>query len=158
MHPAKHTGFASATRVVERCLASFLALIILGVTGISAAQTNAGDACRTLLKLAGTPPNVPPCLSSYEIFNLEAVGWGKKVKDLVESNTADDITAPKSGACNLVGLSLGPNLRRQGAIASYEKQGCDCQIVIDDGRVESFALLNPNGHFKFPHLWSPKFP
>jgi hypothetical protein len=42
---------------------------------------------------------------------------------------------------NLEAVGRGTTLRRQGAISSCEKQGCDCQILIDDGRVESFPLL-----------------
>jgi TPR repeat protein len=137
----KFTIFALTVRTLLDGLVAVLALIALSSTGISAAQTTPSEPCRILLKLAGTPTNAPSCLSDYEIYNLEAAGWGRSVRELLGSNSAYAIAAPKSGACNLVGFSQGPNLRRQGAIASCEKQGCDCQIVIDDGRVESFALL-----------------
>ena len=139
------TIFASSARTLARTFGDWLGalfvLLALTSAGISAAQSTPSEPCRTLLKLAGTPTSAPSCLSDYEIYNLEAVGWGKSVRELLGSNALYAIAAPKSGTCNLVGVSQGPNLRRQGAISSCEKQGCDCQIVIDDGRVESFALL-----------------
>ena len=137
----KFTIFALTVRTLLNGLVAVSALIALSSAGISVAQTTPSEPCQILLKLAGTPANAPSCLSDYEIYNLEAAGWGRSVRELLGSNSAYAIAAPKSGACNLVGFSQGPNLRRQGAISSCEKQGCDCQIVIDDGRVESFALL-----------------
>jgi len=115
------------------------------VAGLAPAKSS--DQCSLALRLTGTPAGASTCLSDYEISNLEASSWGKKLRDLLKNNPTYAVALSKSESCNSIGFGTAVGVAgaaaqmRNSAIAGCKKQGCDCEIAIDDGAVQNFGLL-----------------
>ena len=128
-------------------LLRLLLLLLMASIGTAYAQTKSGEPCSLSLKLTGAPMGASNCLSDYEISNLEATAWGKKLRDLLKYNTNYAVALPTSGACNSIGFATATTIMetRTGmhgsALSSCKKQGCECAIAIDNGKVVNFDLV-----------------
>ena len=115
---------------------------------VATAQTKSAAQCSIALKLSGTPENASACLSDYKIYDLEIESRGKNLRDLLKYNVSYVIALSKSKSCNTIGFATGITRdifgRREifdNALSICKKQGCDCEIAIDDGQVKNFELL-----------------
>jgi hypothetical protein len=115
---------------------------------VATAQTKSAAQCSIALKLSGTPENASACLSDYKIYDLEIESRGKNLRDLLKYNASYVIALSKSKSCNTIGFASGITRDISGrreifdnALSICKKQGCDCEIAIDDGAVKNFDLL-----------------
>jgi len=132
------------------------------IAGLASGKSS--EQCSAAFKLTGTPAGASTCLSDYEISNLEAASWGKKLRDLLKNNVIYAVALSKSESCNSIGFGTGAGVAGvrvhmlSAAIAGCKKQGCDCEIAIDDGAVKNFDLLTKfekSGKFEIAQI-APK--
>ena len=127
----------------------FFVLLAFVTWSIAAnAQTEPRTQCNIAQKLTGVPEGQPDCILQYKLSEQKASGSQRKLGEDVRYAQRYAIAISKSETCNAIGFATpsgaagsGNSFSRDYALANCQKQGCECEIAIDDGAVKNFDLL-----------------